>query len=60
MECRIKREERVVDLVLTDTTITLRPFSAVTPTCDDIHNMSIVENTEEQDDEDDCVFSLEL
>lgn len=60
MECRIKGEERVVDLVLTDTTITLRSFSAVTPPCDNMNNMSTVEDTEEQDNDDDCVFSLEL
>lgn len=60
-ECRLKGGERVVDLVLTDATITLLPFSSVTPPSPDDMSTAVSHiYTEEEDDDDDCVFSLEL
>jgi hypothetical protein len=58
----MKGEEQFVDLVLTDTTtITLLPFSSVTPPSSADTSIAVSHiDTEEQDDEDDCVFSLEL
>jgi hypothetical protein len=54
-------EERVVDLVLTDTTITLLPFSTMTPPSPDDKSIAVSHiDTDEQDDYDDFVFSLEL
>lgn len=62
VECRMNGEERAVDLVLTDTTtITILPFSTMTPPSPDDMSIAVSHiDTEEQDDDDDCVFSLEL